>query len=660
VGGVNGLAFRLLGVVDTIAAFQADAESNWIRVHEPEVWNRIAHYLLLSGWLARRLTGRFVDSAAAQVGYVPFDFRRSRWAARSDWKWEVCGIDPAWLPELVQPGERLGELTAEAAGTLGLPAGLPVVATAGDKACEVLGSGALEPAVGALSLGTTATFNTMHRRYVEPIRYVPAYPAAVPGAWTLEIIVHRGFWMIEWFLREFGHPEAARATIEGRPAEALLDELIAQAPAGSMGLIVQPYWSPGLRFPGPEAKGAIVGFGDVHTRAHVYRAILEGIAYALRDGAERTERRTGTAITELRVSGGGARSGRSSADRRVFGLPTVVPRTRRRGLGAAIVGAVAGLIRTSPPPSGRWPGSRRPSSPTRRRTPTRPTVPRLPPDVRTPAPAYRRSARSQATRRPGPARNRASACGAGPVGRSARGAGWPVHRGRPAVDGGGCADYREWSQSLPHRRGYPPGRTPARVGTSTGVPRRPADPSSAVRTQGQLARASHLERAVIVAVVVAATILGGLVVLGDRLPGRRHRRGVETPLRCRRARCARPPDVGHDDPRRPTAHGTWRREYPSSAAADSFDLWSADRFAFYDADLRSTGVETDPGRPAPTFPRGATRTAPIRSASATSASRLATPTGSAARNTTSGSTAPPCSCSARPARSPGSPTSTRS
>ena len=343
VGGATGLVFRLIGVADTVAAFQADAESNWIRVNEPDVWARIRRFLLLSGYLARRLTGRFVDSAAAQVGYLPFDFRRFAWAGRGDWKWSVCGIDPAWLPELVPPGGLLGELTAEAGATLGLPAGLPVVATAGDKACEVLGAGALEPSIGALSLGTTATFNTTQRRYVEAVPYVPPYPSAVAGAWNLEVMVFRGFWMVDWFLREFGHPESARAAAETRLAEEVLDELIAQAPPGSMGLTVQPYWSPGLRFPGPEAKGAIIGFGDVHTRAHVYRAILEGLAYALRDGAERTERRTGTAISALRVSGGGARSPAVVgliAD--VFGLPIAVPHTHETsGLGAAIVAAVA-------------------------------------------------------------------------------------------------------------------------------------------------------------------------------------------------------------------------------------------------------------------------------------------------------------------------------
>ena len=81
-----------------------------------------------------------------------------------------------------------------------------------------------------------------------------------------------------------------------------------QVPPGSMGLMLQPYWSPGVKMPGPEAKGAVIGFGDVHTRAHLYRAILEGLAYALREGKERTERRSHVPIRELRGVGGGSQS----------------------------------------------------------------------------------------------------------------------------------------------------------------------------------------------------------------------------------------------------------------------------------------------------------------------------------------------------------------
>ena len=109
-----------------------------------------------------------------------------------------------------------------------------------------------------------------------------------------------------------------------------------------MGLILQPYWMPGVRYPGPEAKGAIVGFGDVHGRAHVYRAILEGLAYGLREGAERTVRKSGVEIRELRVSGGGSQSRAAVqlfAD--VFGVPASRPHTHEAaGLGAAIDAAL--------------------------------------------------------------------------------------------------------------------------------------------------------------------------------------------------------------------------------------------------------------------------------------------------------------------------------
>ena len=105
-----------------------------------------------------------------------------------------------------------------------------------------------------------------------------------------------------------------------------------------MGLVLQPYWAPGLKQPGPEAKGAVIGFGDIHTRAHLYRAILEGLAYALRDGKERTEKRSGAPITELRVAGGGSQSDAAmqiTAD--VFGLPAARPHLlEASGLGAAI------------------------------------------------------------------------------------------------------------------------------------------------------------------------------------------------------------------------------------------------------------------------------------------------------------------------------------
>ncbi len=342
IGGAMGVAFRALGVRRTVAAFQADCEANWLRSEEPSVFRAIRHYVFLSGFLTHALTGRWVDSIAAQVGYVPFDYKRLTWAGSGDWRWRAAPVSPDWLPELVPPGAGLGELTTEAATHLGLRAGLPVAAAAADKACEVLGSGAVRPDVGSLSYGTTATINTTQRRYVEAVPLVPPYPAAIPGAWSLEVQVYRGYWLVDWFKRQFGAAEVAQADQLGIAPEALFDDLVRATEPGAMGLIVQPTWTPGVRVPGPEAKGAIVGFGDVHTRAHLYRAILEGLAYALREGGERAADRAKTPLRELRVSGGGAQSPAAvqlTAD--IFGLPVGVPHTHETsGLGAAIDAAV--------------------------------------------------------------------------------------------------------------------------------------------------------------------------------------------------------------------------------------------------------------------------------------------------------------------------------
>ncbi len=337
-GGIWGMLFGLTRMSETVAYFQAESEANWIRKYEPEVWKATHKYLILSGFLTHRLTGRFVDSAGSQVGYIPFDYKRLAWASRLDWKWRAAGVDAERLPELFPPGAILGEITRSAAEATGLPAGLPVVAAAADKACEVLGAGCIEPHVACLSYGTTATINTMHRRYVEPLPMLPPYPAAVPRAYNLEIQVYRGFWMVSWFKVQFGHPERMVAGEKGVTSEALFDDLTRQVPPGSMGLILQPYWSPGLKHPGPEAKGAVIGFGDIHARAHLYRAILEGLAYALREGKERSEKRSGIPITQVRVAGGGSQSDAAlqiTAD--VFGLPAARPHVyEASGLGAAI------------------------------------------------------------------------------------------------------------------------------------------------------------------------------------------------------------------------------------------------------------------------------------------------------------------------------------
>ncbi len=288
VGGLWGLAFALSGMSRTVAYLQAEAEANWLSTHQPEIWQKTHKYLFLSGYLTYRLSGQLADSIGCQVGYLPFDYKHLAWSKKWDWKWQAVPIDPALLPKLVPVAGQLGEISPEAARDTGIPAGLPLIAAASDKACEVIGSGCLEPHIGCISYGSSATINTTHSRYIEMIPLIPPYPAAVPDAYSLEFQVYRGYWMVSWFKNEFGLHEQRLADERGIAAEELFDELVNAVPPGSQGLLLQPYWSPGLKVPGPEARGAIIGFGDVHTRAHMYRAILEGIAYSLREGAQRT------------------------------------------------------------------------------------------------------------------------------------------------------------------------------------------------------------------------------------------------------------------------------------------------------------------------------------------------------------------------------------
>ncbi|HNZ15951.1 MAG TPA: FGGY-family carbohydrate kinase [Anaerolineaceae bacterium] len=349
VGGVWGLLFALSGMMGTIRYLQAEAKTNWVRTYQPEIWNKTAKIMLLSGYLTYRMTGQYRDSTACQVAHLPFDYKKHAWAGKLDWKWKAVPMEPEMLVDLVPPTALLGEVTPRASEETGIPAGLPLIAAAADKACEVLGSGTLASNTCCLSYGTAATINTIHQRYIEVIPLIPPYPAAVPGSYSLEIQLFRGYWMVSWFLREFGHNEQRLAKERGVAPEELFDDLVNSVPAGSMGLTLQPYWAPGLKSPGPDAKGAMIGFGGVHTRAHIYRAMLEGLAYALREGAERTSKRSGVPITEVRVAGGGSQSDAAAqltAD--IFGMPVSRPHVyEASGLGAAIDLAVGLKLKAS-------------------------------------------------------------------------------------------------------------------------------------------------------------------------------------------------------------------------------------------------------------------------------------------------------------------------
>jgi sugar (pentulose or hexulose) kinase len=329
-------AFKLVGMGEAVLLTQEEGKCNWIMQNEPEVWERTFKFVQVSGFLNRRLTGRFADSVASAIGHQPFDYKRQAWCKPGALNAKLFPVPSDKLVDLVPPGGEIGRITPEAAALTGIPAGVPVIAAGSDKGCETLGMGVTRPGTASLSFGTTATIQTTSERYFEPLAFMPAYPAPIPGRFNAEVEIFRGYWMITWFKNQFAYEEVLEAQARGIPPEVMLDELLKRTPAGCHGLVMQPYWTPMLKT--PSAKGAIIGFGDVHDRAYLYRAIIEGLAYGLREGLHAIEKAGRSKVTELAVSGGASQSDEIchiTAD--VFNLPLVRGSTyETSGLGAAM------------------------------------------------------------------------------------------------------------------------------------------------------------------------------------------------------------------------------------------------------------------------------------------------------------------------------------
>lgn len=332
--------YRLIGMTETIAKVQCEGKSNWIREHEPEIWEKTWKYLGISAFLNYRLTGEFRDSIASTIGHYPVNYKKLRWENAGGQNRNLFPVERDKLWEIVDPGTIVGYVHEKAAEITGLAVGTPVVGCGSDKGCETLGMGVLDETKASLSFGTTATVQTTSCRYYEPVRFMPAYPASIPGKFNPELMIYRGYWMIRWFRDEFGYEELEKAGKTGRLPEEYLNSLLDEVPAGSLGLLVYPFWGPSLKK--PYEKGSMIGFGGAHKKSHMYRAILEGLGYALREGLEKIEKKSGKEAEKIMVSGGASQSDRIcqlSAD--IFGRTMVRGKTyETSALGAAINMAV--------------------------------------------------------------------------------------------------------------------------------------------------------------------------------------------------------------------------------------------------------------------------------------------------------------------------------
>jgi xylulokinase len=269
----------------------------WVRDHERDVWARARHVLLPKDYVRLQLTGVHALDKADGSGTILFDL-----AAR-DWSPDVVaalGIDPAWLPPTFEGPEVTGTVTEAAATATGLLAGTPIVGGGGDQAANGVGVGATDVGVMALSLGTSGVvFAATDRAIHDPLGRVHAFCHAVPGRWHLMSVMLSAAGSLRWFRDAFARGVA-------------FDELVASAgevPAGASGLLFLPYLS-GERSPHPDplARGAFVGLTLAHDRRHLARAVLEGVAFGLRDGLDLMTAAGMSAPAQIRASGGGIAS----------------------------------------------------------------------------------------------------------------------------------------------------------------------------------------------------------------------------------------------------------------------------------------------------------------------------------------------------------------
>jgi sugar (pentulose or hexulose) kinase len=313
-----------------------------------------------SGYVGHRMTGRFRDTAANYAGIWPISTVRWEWL-RDDEGFAGFRADREMLPELVMPGDLLGPLTKAASRHTGLPAGLPVFATANDKAVEALGCGLRSRRTLLVSLGTYTTSMTAGGHDVAGGTSFWTNFASVPHEYLYESTgIRRGMWTVSWWRQLLGGDLRRAAGRAGTTVEEYLDGEAAKVAAGSDGLMVVLDW---LAPAGaPYRKGSILGFDVRHDRFHVHRAILEGMALTIHRHASAMGDELKARFSEIVVSGGGSNSDllmQIFAD--VFGTPARrcdVPDAA--GLGAAVCAAtgsglygsfdeaVAAMVRSGP------------------------------------------------------------------------------------------------------------------------------------------------------------------------------------------------------------------------------------------------------------------------------------------------------------------------
>lgn len=307
----------------------------WVQKHEPEIWKRVKKIMLPKDYIRFRLTGAHAIDVADASGTLILDVVNRRWSKEM---MAVSNLPEEMLPKVLESPEVSGKLSDAGAKASGLKPGIPVVAGAGDQAAGAVGMGIVRPGAVSATIGTSGVvFAATATPEFDPKGRIHTFCHAVPKRWHVMGVTQAAGFSLRWFRDQFG--------VGGVPSQDPYDRLMeeaSQAPAGSDGVLWAPYLM-GERTPhlDPNARAALVGLAATHTRAHVIRAILEGVAYSLRD--------TLTIFADLqlparsiRLGGGGARGHlwrQIQAD--VYGMPVdIVEAEEGPAYGAALLAGV--------------------------------------------------------------------------------------------------------------------------------------------------------------------------------------------------------------------------------------------------------------------------------------------------------------------------------
>jgi sugar (pentulose or hexulose) kinase len=276
----------------------------WLREHEPAVLTEATRIVDVHAYLAHALTGRWVTSQVSADTLGLFDLRRLTWSAEL---LTLAGVRADQLPEVCTSGEESGRLLGTVTAELGLRilptgTGVPLIAGLGDGQAAGIGANVTGPGTAYLNLGTSMVLGVQTDSY----QCDPAFrtlAGAIPGTFVLETILNSAAYLAGWFRAQFGDPALA-----GAPDPAL-EAAAGELPPGAEGLLTLPYWNAAQTpYWDADARGATIGWHGGHTKAHLYRSILEAVGFELRLHLEGLEKATGQPVHTLRAMGGGSRS----------------------------------------------------------------------------------------------------------------------------------------------------------------------------------------------------------------------------------------------------------------------------------------------------------------------------------------------------------------